>query len=370
MQRKSSKAVQAVAPKARRPVNSSEEFAALLLKWYDANRRILPFREDPTAYHIWVSEVMLQQTQVKTMLPYYRRFIQQLPDVAALAACDEQKLHKLWEGLGYYSRVRNLQKAAQIVVQQYDGQLPGTYDELRALPGIGGYTAGAIASIAYGLPCVAVDGNVLRVFARLLNNDGDITKPAVKHVFSQQVAALQSKVRPGDYNQALMELGALVCLSTAPGCENCPVRGLCAGCAAGRAAQLPVKAPPKPKVELPVCGLVVHSGERVLLHRRGKHGLLAGLWEPLVFEGEHLTRAEAQSRLEALLPDAVLGEALPGTKHIFTHRVWNLYGWHCIAPRDTAAPDGYVFANAEVLAKCALPGAFSAWRAIMAQGLA
>ena len=213
-----------------------------LIQWFELNRRLLPFRQEPSAYHIWVSEIMLQQTRVSAALPYYERFVAELPDPAALAACDPDKLRKLWQGLGYYSRVANMQKAAQIVCRQYGGQLPADYAALRALPGIGDYTAGAIASIAFGIPAPAVDGNVLRVFARLDNSSADITKPAAKREFTARVLEEMPKERPGPYNEALMELGALVCLPNgAPKCEVCPLAAQCKGRAAGRAEQLPVK---------------------------------------------------------------------------------------------------------------------------------
>ena len=198
-----------------------ENIAPALLEWFYENQRILPFRTDPSPYHVWLSEIMLQQTRVSAALPYYERFLAALPDIPALAACEEEKLHKLWEGLGYYSRVRNLQKAARIVCEQYGGQLPADYAALRALPGIGDYTAGAIASISFGLAVPAVDGNVLRVFSRLYNDPGVITEPAVKRAFTARVMEHQPPEKAGDYNQALMELGALVCVPNgAPPCEG------------------------------------------------------------------------------------------------------------------------------------------------------
>ena len=216
-----------------------ENISPALLDWFYKNQRSLPFRTDPSPYHVWLSEIMLQQTRVSAALPYYQRFLAALPDIPALAACGEEKLHKLWEGLGYYSRVRNLQKAARIVCEQYGGQLPADYDALRALPGIGDYTAGAIASISFGIPVPAVDGNVLRVFSRLYNDPGIITEPAVKKAFTARVMEHQPPDAAGDYNQALMELGALVCVrlcaknarwrqSAAPGRRaprrSCPIR--------------------------------------------------------------------------------------------------------------------------------------------------
>ena len=230
-----------------------ENISPALLNWFYANHRILPFRSDPTPYHVWLSEIMLQQTRVSAALPYYERFLAALPDIPALAACEEEKLHKLWEGLGYYSRVRNLQKAAKIVCEQYGGELPADYDALRALPGIGDYTAGAIASISFGLPVPAVDGNVLRVFSRLYNDDGLITDPKVKRAFTARVMEHQPPAAPGDYNQALMELGALVCVPNgAPLCEQCPLAHLCQARAAGTTLSLPRKAAPKARRIEPV----------------------------------------------------------------------------------------------------------------------
>ena len=254
-----------------------ENISPALLNWFYANHRILPFRSDPTPYHVWLSEIMLQQTRVSAALPYYERFLAALPDIPALAACEEEKLHKLWEGLGYYSRVRNLQKAAKIVCEQYGGELPADYDALRALPGIGDYTAGAIASISFGLPVPAVDGNVLRVFSRLYNDDGLITDPKVKRAFTARVMEHQPPAAPGDYNQALMELGALVCVPNgAPLCEQCPLAHLCQARAAGTALSLPRKAAPKARRIEPVTLAVVRSPAGVLLQQRPEKGLLAG----------------------------------------------------------------------------------------------
>ena len=261
-----------------------ENISPALLNWFYANHRILPFRSDPTPYHVWLSEIMLQQTRVSAALPYYERFLAALPDIPALAACEEEKLHKLWEGLGYYSRVRNLQKAAKIVCAQYGGELPADYDALRALPGIGDYTAGAIASISFGLPVPAVDGNVLRVFSRLYNDDGLITDPKVKRAFTARVMEHQPPAAPGDYNQALMELGALVCVPNgAPLCEQCPLAHLCQARAAGTALFLPRKAAPKARRIEPVTLAVVRSPAGVLLQQRPEKGLLAGLWQPVLW---------------------------------------------------------------------------------------
>ena len=271
-----------------------ENIAPALLDWFYANRRILPFREDPTPYHVWLSEIMLQQTRVSAALPYYERFLAALPDIPALAGCEEEKLHKLWEGLGYYSRVRNLQKAAKIVCAQYGGQLPADYNALLALPGIGEYTAGAIASISFGLPVPAVDGNVLRVFARLYNDPRLVTDPQVKREFTARVMEHQPPAKAGDYNQALMELGALVCLPNGvPLCEQCPLGTLCRARAAGTALSLPQKTPPKARRITPVTVVLVLNEGRVLLQQRPAKGLLAGLWQPVLWEDTTLTAAGA-----------------------------------------------------------------------------
>lgn len=339
--------------------------APALLQWYYQNRRILPFREDPTPYHIWVSEIMLQQTRVAAALPYYHRFMQALPTIQALANCSEEKLHKLWEGLGYYSRVRNLQKAAKIVVEQYGGALPGNYSQLLALPGIGEYTAGAIASIAFGLPEVAVDGNVLRVFSRLLASPADIAQPFTKKALGLEVKRQQPPEKAGDYNQAIMELGALVCLPGEPQCTTCPLAGLCHGFARGIAAALPYKEPKKEKQLLDICVFVVHSGRRVLLQQRPPQGLLAGLWQPPLAEGL-FSRQQAMQLLQQFAPGAALEKPLPTAKHIFTHKIWNLYGWQCAAPVGTIPLQQCTFVTpAQISGQYTLPGAFKTYLPFM-----
>ncbi|MDY6007533.1 MAG: A/G-specific adenine glycosylase [Gemmiger sp.] len=337
-----------------------QPIAAPLLQWFYANKRLLPFRLEPSAYHIWVSEIMLQQTRMTAAVPYYNRFIAALPDPAALAACPTDALRKLWQGLGYYNRVNNMQKAARIVCKQYGGELPADYAALRALPGIGDYTAGAIASIAFGLPVPAVDGNVLRVFARLYNDDADIMTPAAKRLFTQRVLDQMPKDTPGAYNEALMELGALVCIPGTPHCGDCPLRALCRGCAAGRADKLPVKPAPKEKRTVPVTVALISSEQGLLLQRRPAKGLLAGLWQPAAWESA-LTREQLQDALQKLGIPAVLGESLPPAKHVFTHRIWQLGGWQGTAPA-VPLPDGYVWAAKSQLAEIyPVPNAFAAY---------
>lgn len=344
----------------------SEPFliAQPLLHWFWANHRVLPFRSDPTPYHVWVSEIMLQQTRVAAAVPYYERFVQELPDIPALAACEEERLLKLWEGLGYYSRVRNLQKAARIVCEQYGGQLPGDLAALKKLPGIGDYTAGAIASIGFGIPAPAVDGNVLRVFARLYNDEGDIMQPAVKAATTQKVMAQQPAEAPGDFNQALMELGALVCTPGQPDCAACPLQALCLGCQSGNPARLPQKAPKKArkKCELTLC-LAQDAAGRWLLQKRGEQGVLAGLWQPPVLAEEALDEKKALTAAQKLLPAAVLLKEKPlKAKHIFTHLEWHMTAYVMAAP-CTPPPEGCVWASpAQLEQEYTLPGAFKTLR--------
>lgn len=330
-----------------------------LLPWYRENRRVLPWREQVSAYRTWVSEIMLQQTRVAAVIPYFQRFMAAYPSVEALAACDEGQLMKLWEGLGYYSRARNLRRAAQIVAEQYGGAFPRTYEELTALPGIGDYTAGAILSIAFGVPAPAVDGNVLRVFARLDNSSADITKPAAKREFTARVLEEMPKERPGPYNEALMELGALVCLPNgAPKCEVCPLAAQCKGRAAGRAEQLPVKTAKPEKTLVPVTAALITGPQGVLLQRRPSKGLLAGLWQPLAFEGTAMTQPELDAALRTIGLCVQWQTPLQSTRHVFTHRIWQISGFCGTAAGP--APEGCVWASrAELNGEYAVPSAFA-----------
>ncbi len=331
-----------------------------LLAWYRSVRRPLPFREAPTPYRVWVSEVMLQQTRIEAALPYFERFMRTLPTVADLAAASEDTLLKLWEGLGYYSRVRNLQKAAVILCRDYGGELPADYDQLLALPGIGEYTAGAIASIAYGLPVPAVDGNVLRVFARLTNCAEDVMKTPVRRWMREWVTAVLPS-ESGLFNEAVMELGETVCLPNAvPHCERCPLAAVCAARAAGTASNLPVRSQPKARrVEQKTVAVVVTDEQppRVWLRKRPKQGLLSGLWEFPTLEGS-LTPTEAAA---ALGLSSKTADVLPAAKHIFSHIEWQMTGVKLVVePFDPPAGTLLVTA-AEQAASYALPGAFAAY---------
>ncbi|MCL2107346.1 MAG: A/G-specific adenine glycosylase, partial [Oscillospiraceae bacterium] len=252
----------------------------LLLAWYDENKRELPWRAAASAYHVWISEVMLQQTRAEAVKGYYTRFLAALPDTAALAAVDDDRLLKLWEGLGYYTRARCMKKAARIVMDEYGGALPASPEALLRLPGIGLYTAGAIASIAYGIPVPAVDGNVLRVLMRLHAQYDDITLEATRKETARRLLELIPRDRPGDFNQSLMELGAVVCLPNgAPRCAACPLAWHCLAHTQKLTAQLPVRAAKKARrVERRAVLILRHEG-RTALRKRGSRGLLAGFWE-------------------------------------------------------------------------------------------
>lgn len=314
------------------------ETVPYLLHWYEYNRRILPWREDPTPYHVWVSEIMLQQTRVEAVKGYYDRFLACLPDVSALAEAEEEELLKLWEGLGYYNRVRNMQKAAKILVEQYGGEMPADYEAIRALPGIGDYTAGAISSIAFGLPYPAVDGNVLRVMSRITCSEEDIAKESTKQKLKQDLTMIMPS-ESGDFNQSLMELGATICIPNGkPLCEQCPVMHLCKAFREGRETELPVKSGKKERRIEHRAVFLVSCGDRTLLHRRPEKGLLAGLWEfPNVTVGKkpgarYGTQKQVTETLTETLKELPLGEkgAVPKkgkkAKHIFSHVEWHMEG--------------------------------------------
>ena len=338
-----------------------------LLKWFYENRRTLPFREDPVPYHIWVSEIMLQQTRMSAVLPYYARFMEELPTPAHLAACPTDRLHKLWEGLGYYSRADNLRRAALVIMEKHGGNLPATYEELLALPGIGEYTAGAIASISYGIPVPAVDGNVMRVFSRLYNDRADIMVSATKKRYTARVVEELPKDTPGDFNQALMELGALICVPGEPHCADCPLADRCAAYEAGSAAYLPVRGEKKPRRVQKITILLARCEDKWLLARRPEGGLLSGLWQPFLFE-EELSEKEALVRLREFLP-GVSPEAptpLSPSRHLFSHIEWQMSGFMVsLAGDPPELPDGYAWAGTEDMENHAIPGAFKAYKPLL-----
>ena len=246
-----------------------EEIVSPLVEWYRENKRILPWRDKNNAYYTWVSEIMLQQTRVEAVKPYFQRFITELPDIEALAECPEEKLLKLWEGLGYYNRVRNMQEAARTVKNEYNGRLPEDYQALLSLKGIGSYTAGAIASIAYGIAVPAVDGNVLRVISRITESTEDISKQSVRKKIEQQLQQIMPSECPGDFNQALMELGAIVCVPNGQAkCEECPVASACLACRHDKVEGIPVKAPKKARTLEDKTVFIIQDGEYTAIRKR------------------------------------------------------------------------------------------------------
>ena len=297
----------------------------LLLPWYRANRRELPWRADRQPYHIWLSEIMLQQTRVEAVKGYYSRFLAALPDIQSLAQCDDELLHKLWEGLGYYSRVRNLKKAAQVIMERHGGAFPKNHAEVLALPGIGEYTAGAICSIAFDQPTPAVDGNVLRVVSRLTDDPSPIDLPETKRRVNRLLAEIYPK-EAGDFTQALMELGATVCgPNRAPDCESCPCSRLCLGFQRGTAESLPVKSPKKQRRQEDKTVFILSCDGRFALEKRPETGLLAGLWQFPNVPGK-LGTQKALDTVSAmgLHPREILREV--EENHIFTHIQWNMKG--------------------------------------------
>jgi A/G-specific adenine glycosylase len=315
-----------------------------LLDWYRANRRDLPWRRLRDPYAVWISEAMLQQTRVETVIPYWERFLARFPDVGALAAAETDEVLRHWAGLGYYSRARNLHRAARIVASRHGARLPDTAEALRELPGVGRYTAGAVASIAFDRPEPVVDGNVARVLVRLHAIREDPKRPAVAARLWELAGGLVRGPRPGDLNQALMELGALVCSPRAPRCGICPLRRRCAAHRAGEAEALPVRTRrAKPRAVEAVAALVVRRG-RVLAVRRPAPGLLGGLWELPGGELAPRERPEAGLRRALLARTglAVAGAARRGeVRHDFTHRRLRLHVFRCDTARGRVRLDGF-----------------------------
>lgn len=302
-----------------------------LQQWFQENARVLPWRENPCGYYVWISEIMLQQTRVEAVKPYFERFIQALPDVKTLADCPEDKLLKLWEGLGYYNRVRNLKIAANQIMDDYNGEIPTEYEELLKLKGIGHYTAGAIASIAYGKSVPAVDGNVLRVISRVTADDSDIMKQSVRTHMETKLLELMcdenAQVIPSIFNQALMELGATVCVPNgAPHCEKCPWSHLCEAKKQGRIVELPVKKKAKARKIEERTVLIIKDGEQVALHKRANKGLLAGLYELPNIEG-YLTEEEILFYMKEQGYAPIRIQSVCDAKHIFSHVEWHMKGY-------------------------------------------
>ena len=361
-----------------------KELMTPLLEWFTAHARVLPWRELPTPYRVWVSEIMLQQTRVEAVKPYFERFTSALPDVFALAACPEDELLKLWEGLGYYNRVRNLQKAAVQVVEEYGGVIPAEYDELLKLKGIGHYTAGAVASIAYGRYVPAVDGNVLRILTRVTADDTDIMKQSFRTAVERALLAMMQELKipdglkrrlrdgniPGALNQALMELGATVCVPNgAPFCVECPWENFCLAKKEGRIGELPVKSKAKARKIEARTVLILRDGDKVAIRKRPDRGLLAGLYELPNVEGR-LSQEEVLGLVKEMGLEPVRIQRLSSAKHIFSHIEWHMDGYAVLLegglPQKGGHQQPFIFVEAEdAKERYAIPSAFAAYAGYM-----
>lgn len=339
-----------------------------LLAWYDCCARSLPWRKDRDPYHIWISEIMLQQTRVETVKFYYQRFLNALPDIYALATAPEEQVMKLWEGLGYYSRARNLQKAAQVVVSELGGIIPPDKKELMKLPGVGEYTAGAISSIAFGKAEPAVDGNVLRVTARLLASTDNVSGSEVKKEVSEMIRLVLPSKRAGDFNQALMDLGATVCLPNgAPLCRKCPLEEICDGKRLQVAEKLPIKSKNKERIKEEKTVFIIVCEDKVAFRKRPSRGLLAGMWEfPNVDGVLHQEQVKKQVENWGFHPEKLLKTTQ--TRHIFTHREWLMSGWF-IRVSEKMADTEFVWVNAEkIMDELSVPSAFATFIDILQKG--
>ena len=337
-----------------------------LEQWFLENARVLPWREEPLPYYVWISEIMLQQTRVEAVKPYFDRFIRKLGDVESLANATEEEYLKLWEGLGYYNRVRNLHAAAVQIMEEYGGVIPDDYQELLKLKGIGSYTAGAISSIAYGKPEPAVDGNVLRVISRLTGDTSDIMKPQVKKHMEDKLRTVmrETNCNPSTLNQALMELGAMVCVPNgAPHCEECPWQELCVAKSEQLIDQIPVKTKAKKRRIENRTIFIIRQGDTVAIQKRPNKGLLAGLYELPGAEGS-LSEQEALEWVKEQGYGPLYIKKLPDSKHIFSHIEWHMTGY-LIKIEDTEikkAPEKHVFVDAVTATeKYAIPSAFLAY---------
>lgn len=342
--------------------NQFEQIVAPLLDWYHTNKRNLPWRENISPYRVWVSEIMLQQTRVETVLPYYARFMERCPTVSALASCEDEELLKLWEGLGYYSRAKNLKKAAQIICTRYRGRFPEEYQDILALPGIGAYTAGAISSIAFEKAKAAVDGNVLRVATRLTENDQDITDPAFRVQITEELEKIYPVRERGNFTQSLMELGAVVCIPNGiPKCGDCPLSPLCGAFQNGTQLRYPVK---KKKAERKIeelTVLILKCGDKIAVRKRDKKGVLYGMWELPNLNG-FFTEQQLLQRLSELYPALGIHEIQSCQKerlrHIFTHIEWHM---ECLPIACEAESDGGGLSwvtGSQLATELALPTAF------------
>lgn len=335
------------------PTDVNHPASEALLYWYSANKRDLPWRTNPAPYAVWLCEIIMQQTRIQQGIGYWHRFLDQYPSVTDLARASESDVLKLWEGLGYYSRARNLHKAAKVVVSRWGGVFPTRAEDLRTLPGVGPYTAAAVASISAGEPVAAVDGNVTRVISRFLGLDEPVDRPAGREAVQRGAEALLSQQRPGDFNQALMDLGGQICTPKSPDCPTCPLRPWCAsGSQPALAVRRPVKSPARPVTEVHWDFHWITDGARWILHRRPAPGIWAGLWCLPITESP-------LPPFPDLIPSPLLTPLpapAPPVTHLLTHRRIQIryFGWHLSAPTPSL-PDGWQWHTPEQSAARALP---------------
>ncbi len=349
------------------PTSFPPEAVPLLLAWYRADHRDLPWRHTGDPYAILVSEIMLQQTRAETVKPYYHRFLATLPTVRDLAEADEGTLHKLWEGLGYYSRVRNLKRAAEAVMARHGGVIPADFDALLALPGVGRYTAGAVASIAFDIPVPAVDGNVLRVLARLTGDDTDVLSPSAKTTAEALLAPHVPTEGAGDFTQSLIELGATVCTPGGePKCADCPLALLCVAAREGRQAELPVRIPKtRRRVENRTVLVIRDPSGRVAICRRPDTGLLAGLYEFPCLDGHTAEDGVCVALAEMGLTVRSVTR-LSDAKHLFSHIEWRMVGYAVEVDAPASPPPGWMLVTPRELDEVyAVPSAYAAYRGMV-----
>lgn len=339
-------------------MTQGESLGELLCAWFRREARDLPWRRERSPYNTLVCELMAQQTRIDTLLPYYERFVARWPDFGALAAADLDDVLKMWQGLGYYSRARNLHRCAREVVGRHGGELPADRAALLRLPGIGEYTAGAILSLGFNLPCPAVDGNALRVWSRVARDGTDISTPAAKRACAEWIGREMPPGRAALFTEGLMELGALVCAPRSPDCPRCPIRGRCAAARAGNPEDYPVRAPARAQREIALTMVLLRDPAGRTAMRKREERLLHGLWEYFWLPGdlspEQVAEALARQGIAALdLRD------LGRRSHVFTHRIWRLRGVSAVASEGSPAPEGYAWLTPEERAGKSIPAAFS-----------
>lgn len=345
--------------------------AHTLVQWYDRNRRNLPWRDTGNPYDIWLSEIMLQQTRIEAVREKFILIRNQLPDIHSLAECTEEKLLRLWEGLGYYSRARNLHRCAITLVKEYDGKLPADYDQLLSLPGIGPYTAGAIASIAFGIPVPAVDGNVMRVIARLYKITEDVRNPSTKAMIEQMIKDLFHQDHDShfvsSFNQGLMELGETVCLPNGtPQCEKCPLHHDCKTYQSGLWKEIPYRSAQRKRTVQNRTLLIIRDQQRFLIHRRPSSGLLAGMYEFYGVNG-HLNRKKAVEHAQQLGFYPISIHSLPSSTHIFTHLEWHMKAYEItVADASDFNQQDYLLVDETQLADLPIPSAFRTYTVLYA----